>query len=62
MTEKSTVERAFELARSGDCRTLDDIRRRLNAERYEAVSSHLAGSSLARQLRDAMKTAQARPA
>ena len=31
----STVERAYELARSGNCRTIDDIRRKLSAERYE---------------------------
>ena len=46
----STVERAYQLARSGDCRTIDDIRRRLTGERYESVQAHLSGASIKRDL------------
>jgi len=46
----STVERAFELARSGSCHTLEDIRRVLTAERYPSVQAHLAGPSIRRAL------------
>lgn len=50
----STVERALELARSGICRSVDDIRRALKSEGYEAVDSHLQGSSLTKQLKAAL--------
>lgn len=53
----STVERAFDLARAGDCRTVDDIRRILVAERYEGVLSHLTGPSIVRQLKTEMTAA-----
>jgi len=52
--EKGTVERAFELARGGGCRSVDDIRRTLVAERHDSVLSHLSGPSLLRQLRAAL--------
>lgn len=56
MDNKSTVERAFELAREGDCQTVRDIRRKLKTERYESVESHLDGSTIKRQLMAAMKS------
>lgn len=55
--EKGTVERAFELARGGGCRTVDDIRRTLVKERHDSVLSHLSGPSLLRQLRAALVAA-----
>ncbi|WP_066820986.1 hypothetical protein [Sphingomonas mali] len=54
----STVERAFELARSGSCRTLEDIRRVLTAERYPSVQAHLAGPSIRRALLALCKAAK----
>jgi hypothetical protein len=45
-----TVERAFQLARSGECQTIDDIRRQLAREQCTNVDAHLAGSSIRRQL------------
>jgi hypothetical protein len=45
-----TVERAFQLARSGECQTIDDIRRQLAREQCSNVDAHLAGSSIRRQL------------
>ncbi len=43
------VERAFELARSGDCETIQDIRLKLRAEGLS--DSQVTGPSLLRQLR-----------
>ena len=54
----SIVERAFELARSGTCRSVTDVRMKLKAERYDFVDNHLAGKSIVRQLQSAMKTAR----
>jgi hypothetical protein len=55
----STVERAYQLARSGTCRSVEDIRRRLTAERYESVQAHLSGSSIKRDLIALCKAAAA---
>ena len=46
----STVERAYQLARSGTCRSVEDIRRQLTIERYESVQAHLSGASIKRDL------------
>lgn len=46
-----TVERAFELARTGRCRTLPDIVALLKQERHDAVEAHLAGPSIRKDLK-----------
>ena len=51
MTSQTTLERAFALARSGSCATVNDIRLQLRAERFEQVDAHLAGPAINRQLR-----------
>lgn len=48
--DTTTVERAFQLARSGDCMSVDDIRKRLMKEGHTSVDSHLTGPSLRKQL------------
>lgn len=48
----STIERALELARSGACHSVADIRQQLSAEGHEAVHGHLNGSGIQRQLRE----------
>ena len=48
---QSTLERAFELARSGECASTSEIRQRLKRERYDSVEAHLQGPSITRQLR-----------
>jgi hypothetical protein len=48
--EPGTVERAFQLARSGTCKTLAEIRAQLIKERHVGVSEHLVGPSLRRDL------------
>ena len=57
MSERNIFERAFELARDGRCRSMDDIRRKLKAERYDAVDGHLAGPTIGKQLKAAIKAA-----
>ena len=51
MTAPTTLERAFALASSGSCATVNDIRVQLRAERYDQVDAHLAGPAINRQLR-----------
>jgi hypothetical protein len=58
---RSTVERAFELAREGQCRSIGDIRRKLGSERYDAVDAHLGGAAIKKQLQVAIEAAS-RPA
>jgi len=51
MTGPTTLERAFALASSGSCATVNDIRLQLRAERFDQVDAHLAGPAVTRQLR-----------
>ena len=48
----STVERAYQLARSGQCPTLGDIKIRLRAEGCPQISAHLAGQKIRRALQE----------
>jgi hypothetical protein len=52
---KTALERAFELAKSGRCRSLGEIRLVLAREGYDG--SQLQGIVLAKQLRNVMLTA-----
>jgi len=54
---RATIERAFQLARSGECRTLDELKRRLRLERCESVDFHLAGKMTKAQLTALMAAA-----
>ncbi|MBA3677243.1 MAG: hypothetical protein H0W74_07545 [Sphingosinicella sp.] len=47
----STIERAFELARSGSCHNVQEIALKLKRERHDSVEAHLAGQSIRRELR-----------
>jgi hypothetical protein len=58
-THPTAMERAFELARSGQCLTVQDIRRRLSAEGYLDVRHHLAGRSIMAELGRLIKAALA---
>ncbi len=53
------LERAFELARSGACRSDEEIAKKLKQEQYEAVDTHLGGSSLRKELRKICAEARA---
>ena len=46
-----TVERAFQLARSGECGGIGDIKDRLRCEAYDDVAAHLQGPFTRKQLR-----------
>jgi hypothetical protein len=51
LKQQSTLERAFGLARDGECLTVTEIRTQLKREQCESVDAHLAGPSIQRQLR-----------
>ena len=48
---KNTVERAYELARSGSYSNVKDIERQLMKEQYEGIHAHLSGDMLKKQLK-----------
>lgn len=50
------IQRAFELARSGECSSIRDLRDRLTAEGFSA--SQLEGPTLIRQLREVLRGAK----
>jgi hypothetical protein len=54
------LERAFQLAKSGKVSNLDDIRKTLKQEGYDARVVQ-DGASLKAQLRNLIKAAQSRP-
>jgi len=56
---KSTVERALEIAREGQCFTVQQIRSQLAVEGYPAIHAHLEGAAIGEQLRAAMQEAAA---
>ena len=56
------VERALQLAGSGECRTLGDIHQRLRREQFTQIPEHLAGRSIKAQLNQLMADAQLREA
>jgi hypothetical protein len=58
-THPTVLERAFELARSGAYRELDEIEAALRKEGY--YSQHLDGPLLRRQLRDAIAASRSAP-
>jgi hypothetical protein len=57
MAQQTTVERAFELARSGAYRNVGEIRRQLKLEGFSSYEEHLAGVSIKKQLLALMKLA-----
>ena len=59
MTQPTTLERAFALARSGTCATIDEIRLALKRERFDQIDAHLAGHSIKKQLRALCDAARA---
>jgi hypothetical protein len=50
MTKSAAIQRAFSLARSGQCRSVAEIIRRLPDEDRAAVETHLRGPSARREL------------
>lgn len=58
---KPLVERAFELARSGRFRQIEDIERVLSKEGYPKASPHWNSGTLRKQLREACRKAAEAP-
>jgi hypothetical protein len=56
-SRKSSLERAFELARSGSCPTVDILIRTLNSEGY--MGSQVTGKMLRKQLTQLIRTSTA---
>jgi hypothetical protein len=56
----STLERAFDLARSGGYRYLTDILTALRREGHADARRHLDGAGIQRQLKELMASAQRR--
>ncbi|MEG3088936.1 hypothetical protein [Sphingomonas sp. PB4P5] len=52
------IERAIEIAQSGKCNSLVDLRRQLSPEGYSSVDQHLAGSSIGKQIKGMIHKAQ----
>jgi hypothetical protein len=50
------LERAFQLAKSGDCRSVEDLKKRLEAEGYQ--TNQVFGRVLSRQLHALIKKAR----
>lgn len=50
MTKTSAIERAFDLAKSGQCRSVSEIIRRLALEDRVAVEAHLTEPTARREL------------
>lgn len=55
MPHVGAVARAFELARGGACRSVEDIRRHLKLEGYSSYQEHLSGALIKKQLIAIMK-------
>lgn len=52
----TSLERAFQLAKSGNCATIEDIRRALRSEGYG--TEQIVGPALLRQLRSIVATSR----
>jgi hypothetical protein len=53
MTFKATtLERAYQLAEGGECRTVSDIKQRLAQEGYDRIADQLYGRTVTNALRD----------
>ena len=50
MTGDNPLERAFALARSGECKDMRELEQQLKREGFANVLSHLSGPTLRRQL------------
>lgn len=52
------LERAFEIARSGRCASVQKIRQQLRSEGFSGVESHLSGTTISKQLRALIKASR----
>ncbi len=54
----STLERALQPSRSGQCRWMNEVRQTLDPEGYDAVHQHLNRAAINRQLIDLLYEAR----
>ena len=47
----TTIERAYQLAKEGDCRTIGEIKATLKVEGFSSIQDHLHGLTITRALR-----------
>jgi hypothetical protein len=57
----STIERAYQLARSGDCANVGKIKDRLRTEGYANVNGHLFGPAINTALRRLCQQTREKP-
>ncbi len=57
--EASTIERAFQLAVTGDYGSVEELKKKLRAEGYSVAT--ITGPTLLRQLRELIKTGRRTP-
>ena len=50
MIPRGTVERAYELARTGPCMNIVEIKNQLRREHHGSIDEHLSGQSIRKQL------------
>jgi hypothetical protein len=48
--QMTTIERAFEIARTGKCINWSEVVRQLKSERFEGVEAHFSSPSLRKQI------------
>ncbi len=48
----TTLERAYQLADSGECRSVSEVKKRLQAEGYDRIADQLYGRTVTNALRD----------
>jgi hypothetical protein len=61
MIRPTTVERAYQLAQSGECASITEVKQRLKAEGYEHVTEHLSVLTVAKAIRDFCRSARKDP-
>jgi hypothetical protein len=54
----TTIQRAYEIARSGECTSLDELVQQLKTEQFEGVDAHIASASVRRDLRQISQSAR----
>ena len=52
------IERAYQLARTGEFAKVEHIERKLTREGYTAVAEHLSGKLMRRELNEMMRSAR----
>ena len=57
-SHQTTLERAFQIARGGQCASLKDLEKQLKSEQFDGVDAQLMGKSVRDQLRTIIEQAR----